>query len=277
MKPKELIKILTEGKSSKYIARKCTKELARECTKELIRLLADNKSVEYNTLEGFREILPKITRGTFRKRSIYGDYKLGKIILNVYNGSPAFPVLDLVDHDNDFSTIKAYGLREWDFKDKTCWTEKRRGDISKKTPTDISREATKELIKVLANEKGIEYNTVEEFREMFLGLINNNNFRKKFREKPINYWGTNLNVMIRCAYEDKPYYAVLDLVENDDDFSTIRDEHFFQVIKRSHKNRFKIEMVNWSDPHFYGEDSYHRQFQLKKNYFNVDNKLINYL
>jgi len=105
--------------------------------------------------------------------------------------------------------IKEYGLREWDLN-ANCWTKKGK-------PTDTAREATKEFIKVLASEKGVDYRTKEGFKEILSDLIVDN-----FKKKPINDWDTTLGGMIQ-TYGNSPSSAVLDLIKHDKDFSKLRD------------------------------------------------------
>ena len=72
-----------------------------------------------------------MTTNNFKKKPINDwDTTLGGMITVAYKGSPSSAILDLIGHDDEFSVIKEYGLREWDFKSTRCWTDK------KKKPTD---------------------------------------------------------------------------------------------------------------------------------------------
>jgi len=188
-------------------------EYQLSATKELIKVLASEKGVDYRTKEGFKEILSELTVNNFRKKPINDwDTTLCGMI-RAYGNSPSSAVLDLIDHDDEFTLIKEYGLRKWDFNPvpNNLWADK------KKKPTDTAREATKELIKVLASEKDVDYRTKEGFKEILSELTTYN-----FQKKPINDWDTTLCGMIGSAYGNSPSSAVLDLIKHDKDFSRLR-------------------------------------------------------
>jgi len=234
-------------------------EYQLSATKELIKVLADEKGVDYRTKEGFKEILSDLTNNNFKKKPINDwDTTLGGMIGNAYKGSPSSAVLDLIDHDDEFPVIKEYGLREWDLN-ANCWTKKGK-------PTDTAREATKELIKVLASEKGVDYRTKEGFKEILSDLT-----LKNFYKKPINDWDTTLRGMIDSAYGNSPSSAVLDLIKHDKDFSRLRkhkkaikaslDENYLHLRKDRFEGKYSAHQIrasltdhglDFSDKGFFG-------------------------
>ncbi|MDP3734598.1 MAG: hypothetical protein Q8R37_05200 [Nanoarchaeota archaeon] len=184
-------------------------------TKKLIQVLADEKGVDYTTLEGFKELLPELTQKTFQNKQInYWETILSGMIQRAYNDSPSTAVLDLIAHDDNFAKIREEGLESYDFPHapKNTWKDNNK-------PSSCARQVTKKLIQVLAREKGVDYTTLEGFKELLPVLIH-----EMFENKRINYWGTTLNRMINSAYNNSPSAAVLDLVAHDDDFTKIREE-----------------------------------------------------
>ena len=79
--------------------------------------------------------------------------------------------------------------------------------------------ATKKFIQTLADEKGVDYTTVEGFKEILPELT-----ADSFRYKPINRWGTTLSGMIQKVYNNSPSATILDLLANDKEFTAIQDE-----------------------------------------------------
>lgn len=78
--------------------------------------------------------------------------------------------------------------------------------------------ATKRLIEVLAKEIGVDYKTIEGFREMLPYLTTD-----VFQKKPINIWGTTLGGMLQKAYRGSPADSILDLIAHDSDFLAIKE------------------------------------------------------
>jgi hypothetical protein len=129
-----------------------------------------------------------------------------------YSSSPSLPVLDVVKHDEDFIIIKNEGLRPYDFNltPRNAWL------TDKDVPSDLAREATKRLIHCLAKDAGLDYRLPGDFKKILPHLI-----KETFQKYPINFWGTTIWGMLACAYSDSPSSAVLDLIEQDDDFKEV--------------------------------------------------------
>lgn len=89
---------------------------------------------------------------------------------------------------------------------------------SDKTGIPYSLLATKELIKTIASELGVDYKTFKGFRKVLKYLK-----KKTFYEKQIDEWGTTLIGMISKAYEDSPSTPVLELIAIDEEFARVRD------------------------------------------------------
>ena len=78
------------------------------------------------------------------------------------------------------------------------------------------RLATKEFVRKIAEDLGVDYTTVEGFRELLPYFK-----IKYFRRKKINRWGTTLSGMISHGYPNSPYEAINDLISHDPQFASI--------------------------------------------------------
>jgi len=83
-------------------------EYQLSATKELIKVLAFEKGVDYRNKEGFKKILSELTLDNFKEKSINDwDTTLGGMI-QAYGNSSSSAVLDLIDHDKDFSRLRRH-------------------------------------------------------------------------------------------------------------------------------------------------------------------------
>jgi len=71
-------------------------------------------------------------------------------------------VLDLINNDEEFEEIRRNNLQAYDFPvtPQNTWIDK------EGKPTDTARNATKQLIKKLAEEKGVNYKIFKGFKEI---------------------------------------------------------------------------------------------------------------
>ena len=186
--------------------------ILQKATKNLITKLAEEKNVDYRTIEGFIQVLPELTQNTLREKLVDEKGKtLNGLLLNTYKGSATNVVLDLINKDEEFKNVK--DIRAYDFKaivPQNYWIDK------EGNPTQNARYATKCLIERIAQEKGIDYRTMSGF-EVILPELTQNTFYKT----PINRWGTTLGGMLQ-AYEGSPLRAVLDVIDHDDEFKALR-------------------------------------------------------
>jgi len=191
-------------------------QTARQATKQLIKTLAEQKGVDYKTFEGFRQLLPELTKNTFQQTQIneWGT-KLGSM-LYVYNHSPYAAIIDLIKNDDEFEEIRKRNLQPYDFLEapQNTWMDK------EGKPTQTARQATKQLIKTMAEVRGVDYKTFFGFRQLLPLLA-----KDDFKYMSINEWGTTLAGMLQHAYNDSPSAAVLDLVMTDPEFIEIRNRN----------------------------------------------------
>ena len=182
-------------------------------TKQLIQTLATAAGVDYRTVEGFRTILPELTQENFRHRpiNIWGTILAG-MLWNAYSDSPSEAVMDLVRYDHEFASIRQTGIQPYDFQaPKGMWIDENG------MPTQKARQATNQLLQVLANEAKVDYRTVEGFRTILPQVTVDN-----FQHRQINYWGTTLAGMLAAAYDNSRAEAIMDLVRNHPDLGYIR-------------------------------------------------------
>ena len=83
--------------------------------------------------------------------------------------------------------------------------------------TPYKLHATKQLIRVLAERKGVDYRTFHGFKQILPELI-----QRTFCTVPINHWGTTLQGMLVNRYAFSPSAAVLELIAADNEFKSIR-------------------------------------------------------
>jgi hypothetical protein len=188
-------------------------EMARQATKELVKQLSLKEGVDYKTVDGFKRLLPYFKQDTFDQEpiNIWGTTLCG-MLANAYKTSPSAALMDLINHDAEFIQIKNGNLQPYDFPaaPQSIWRGK------DKKPTHIARQATKQLITLLAGATGADYKTIEGFSRILPEFT-----ADTFRTRSINIWGTTLNSMLTCAYSNSPSAAVLDLVNTEEDFKKI--------------------------------------------------------
>ena len=133
-----------------------------QATKQLIVVLAARESADYRNVEGFKQILPYLTANTFREFPINVWRTTLNGVMHAYNNSPSAPVLHLINVDKDFASIKEAGLEPYDFPTapNNMWVDK------SGNPIDTARRATKQLIVALAAVRGLDYRTVEGFKNL---------------------------------------------------------------------------------------------------------------
>jgi len=78
--------------------------------------------------------------------------------------------------------------------------------------------ATEKLINKLAREKNVDPTTYDGFKKILPHLT-----AETFHHLPINQWGTKLQGMITKAFSDSPSKAVIELINANPRFETIRD------------------------------------------------------
>ncbi len=82
-------------------------QIAREATGLLIRHIAKKENVDYRTTDGFRKILPQLTKYNFNKESInYWGTTLCGMIQYAYTNSTSAAIIDLIEHDNEFIELR---------------------------------------------------------------------------------------------------------------------------------------------------------------------------
>ncbi len=187
---------------------------ARAAVKQLISCLGEHERTDYRTVNGFQKILPRLTVDSFKHVpiNVWGTTLVG-MLSNAYNDSPSAAVLDLLEHDDEFTEIKKVGLHPYDFPQapQNTWVD------TNGIPTNVARAATKKLIEALAKSKGIPYQTFTGFKQILPMLT-----EETFKNSPINVWGTTLVGMLSDAYNDSPSAAVLDLICHDEEFAEVR-------------------------------------------------------
>jgi len=183
-------------------------------TKQLIKVLAEREKVDFRTVEGFKKILPYLTKTSFKEVAI-NDWgtKLEGMFMAAYVCSSSAAVLDLVRADKEFAKIRQKNLQPYDFPaaPHNTWTD------GAGKPTETARAAIKQLIKILAKKRRVDPTTAEGFKRILPELTADN-----FKELPINIWGTTLNGLLYTCYDSR-FAAVLDVIESDGDFVEIKN------------------------------------------------------
>lgn len=201
-------------------------------TKAFIVRLGSQKKVNFRTVYGFKVILPDIKTSTARKwRSVgvRGDISflsfLGSIPCSLSNA-----VLFLVySGDVDLKEIRENKLEAYDFVQapRSYWVN------NKKMPSQNARRATRHFLEVLAGELQVRrFFSVSGFRILLPYLT-----YARFRDSPLNVWGTTLSGMLATAYSNSPFLAVKDLVDRDRSFSQVKRVGLYpEDFARSPKN-----------------------------------------
>jgi len=73
---------------------------ARKATKQLVASIAERQGIEYRTVDGFKMILPQLTRYAFYNEPInkWGT-RLGEMLEQAYSNSTSVAIYDLVRND----------------------------------------------------------------------------------------------------------------------------------------------------------------------------------
>jgi len=179
-------------------------QLARTATKKLIKKLQEEQPTK--TLE---QILPEINQDTFKDKPI-NKYQttLCGMLKSIYDYSPYVALKDLIDNDEEFKAYRDFQQYDMIQSPNNTWN-KEDGIIN----YQLARTATKKLIKKLQEEQPTK--TLEQI----LPKINQDTFYKK----PINKYQTTLCGMLSVVYNNSPYAALKDLINNDEEFREYRD------------------------------------------------------
>ncbi len=180
-----------QGEEGKKIARKATKVFVKKLQEE-------------NPGKKIEEILPTITQDMFYTKPInrYGTTLGG---MTAFNRSPYEALKDLIENDDEFREYRDFQSYDMLQPPRETW----QGEEGKK----IARKATKVFVKKLQEE-----NPGKKIEEILPAIT-----ARMLLNKPINKYGTTIYGMMIQAYDDSPYAALKDLIDNDTEFEQLRD------------------------------------------------------
>jgi len=176
-------------------------ELARRGTRTLLTKLQQD-----NLDKTFEQILPNITKQDFSKTPInkYGTTLKG-MLTSVYDASPYEALKDLIDHDEELEEFKDFQPYDMRMAPQKSW----KGPKGRK----LARQATKTLLQKIQAE-----NPDKKLEQIIPNIT-----KQTFYTTPINRYGTTLHGMLVSVYDDSPYNALKDLIDNSKDLINYRD------------------------------------------------------
>lgn len=194
-------------------------ELARRATKNLL-----NKLRQDNPKKTLVQILTKITQKTFHNYSINRYHTtLNGMLQRVYEDSPYEALKDLIYSRPELAKYKDFQPYDMKCAPMKTWNKK---DGSKNYK--LARHATKTLLNKLQTKRPNKTLT------QILTEITEN----KFFHFPINKYKTVLSGMLGKVYDNSPYDALKDLIDNDPEFAEYRDLQPYDM-KISPQNTWK--------------------------------------